>query len=87
MEQNALAHDIDEEIAPLLELCPNVIEIMDDQLDRCAQLPADVGRCQHRLGRIPIAVVGIGGIVDDNEQVIVRDIARMIVGDPAAAGV
>lgn len=88
-QADPVARDIGEEVSAARQLRVHVRESVDDEVDRGAQaLSGGELRQQAPLGAVPeLQDVGQFLVADNDEQVIVREVATHRILDPVAAGV
>jgi len=89
VEGDAVAGYVGKEGTAARELVIHVHQGMDDEIDRCGEVASD-GQLAHKMivgARPPCLQIGEGVAVDDDEQVIVGDIAAGAILHPIAARV
>ena len=87
VKHDPVAHDVDEEGPPARELEIDVAKAVDDQPDRRREPLGDAIFAQENiLGLVPVIDrIGEPLVVDDDEDVVIRIIAALGIGDPVAA--
>jgi hypothetical protein len=86
VERDAVAHDVDPEIAAEGELVVDVLQRVDDQRHRAPEAFGEIFLEEPILGLGPDLRIGQGLVVHDDEDIVVGKIAGGAILDRVAAG-